>query len=82
MEGYGVRYARKRHTQKNSSDDVKVQVVFPDELPYAQDRTYTYEAPDDTKVGEILRVPVETFKSVRVVALGSDYDEPCKEAHR
>lgn len=61
---------------------MKVQVVFPDELSYAQGRTYTYEAADDVKVGETLKVVVETFKRVRVVALGSDYAGPCKEAKR
>jgi hypothetical protein len=53
---------------------VKIQVHFPDD--WDKERTYTYEAPDDTRVGDIVAIPVVHW--LPVVALGSDYTGPCK----
>lgn len=46
-------------------------------------RAYTYEAPDGTKVWDVLVTPIPGWSGQHgtVVKLGSDYDGPCKEAY-
>jgi len=49
----------------------------------ADQRTYTYEAPEGTKLWQILITPTpdQGGKRGTVVKLGSDYDGPCREAY-
>lgn len=49
----------------------------------ADQRTYTYEAPEGTKLWDVLITPTpqQSGKRGTVVRLGSDYDGPCREAY-
>ncbi len=54
---------------------MKVQVSFPGQMT---SKLYTYNAPEDTQVGDWLEVEVIRHERVYVEKLDSAYDGPCK----